>query len=470
MTRRMRYPSGRRLAAVAAAAVLVPLGAASPALAGGREQPASHAVQARSASGQDAVPAAAPGTAVQYGVPVVSAGADPVTTTFHATLPAGTPGPVMAQLAFPADQLPAGGYTSSGVAAGLHATCSVNGGTYLPCGWTGGADPAGDYLRLALPPAAAAAGLTYSVRIAADPGTLPADQLLTGWIELTTPGPDGGQDGGTGDTVLADGVAQFRYQLSLPAAGTRGQMYAVDRDGVLWRYEGTGASARPFLARQPVGGGWGQYTAITPLSSTDAAGRGDLVARDRSGVLWYYRGSGNPAQPFEPRVRVGGGWNTYTALTGTGGQDGNLRSLMDGELVARDHDGVLWYYRATGDLQRPFAARARVGGGWNAYTELSVYGNGIVARDASGVLWSYTRDPGSPPGGRPFLPRVRVGGGWNRYTAFSGALVGPYAPHVLAARSSAGGLYLYGDAAGRPQIPGTAGYVGAGWNVYTVIF
>jgi hypothetical protein len=37
----------------------------------------------------------------------------------------------------------------------------------------------------------------------------------------------------------------------------------------------------------------------------------DVLARDRSGVLWLYP---RTATSWQPRVRVGGGWNTIDAL------------------------------------------------------------------------------------------------------------------------------------------------------------
>ncbi|MBY8879221.1 hypothetical protein [Actinacidiphila acidipaludis] len=339
----------------------------------------------------------------------------------------------------------------------------MNGGAYEPCSWAGGVgeeDPVLDYLRLQLPQAPAATQITYSVRISADAGTMPADLLLSGWIELTD---------GTG-AVLADGVAQIQYSAGTIAPAERAQFYVVDRGGVLWRYEGTGHPDIPYLPRQRVGGGWDVYTSVTPLGGTDAAGEGDLVARDAQGVLWYYRHSGNTAQPFEPRVRVGSGWNVYTLLSGTGQHTVELHSGLAGDLVARDADGVLWYYQWTGDMKRPFAPRTRVGAGWNAYTALSVYGNGIVARDAHGVLWSYSHGILSGPGTDPFLPPVKVGAGWNQFTALTGVQVGDELVNGLLARSSSGGLWLYGAKPGSPQIPGKGTYVSAGWNIYTVLF
>lgn len=55
---------------------------------------------------------------------------------------------------------------------------------------------------------------------------------------------------------------------------------------------------------------------ITEVGAANAGGSGGLVDRDTSGVLWYYQGTGDPARPFAPRLRVGGGWNRYTAITG----------------------------------------------------------------------------------------------------------------------------------------------------------
>lgn len=124
---------------------------------------------------------------------------------------------------------------------------------------------------------------------------------------------------------------------------------------MLWKYNGTGDMAAPSAPRTKVGGGWDAYTAITPLGSLSAGGYGDLVARDTAGVLWYYQATYDDAKPFKPRVRVGSGWNTYTALAG-----GGLSHTMGlPALVARDADGKIWYYEPTGDITHPFAPASR---------------------------------------------------------------------------------------------------------------
>ena len=65
-----------------------------------------------------------------------------------------------------------------------------------------------------------------------------------------------------------------------------------------------------------------------------------------------------------PRVRVGGGWNTYTALADT---RSGLGGFDYSGLVARDRAGKLWVYHS--DYSGPTTSTP-VGGGWNIYTML----------------------------------------------------------------------------------------------------
>ncbi|MER5739474.1 MULTISPECIES: VCBS repeat-containing protein [unclassified Streptomyces] len=154
-------------------------------------------------------------------------------------------------------------------------------------------------------------------------------------------------------------------------AGSRfADVVGRDRTGVLWFYQGTGAG----LARRvQVGGGWQTYDKLTAGSDLTGDGRADLVATDRSGVLWLYTSTGSATRPFAPRKRIGGGWQTYDKLTATG----NIAGGRGGDLVARDRDGVLWLYLGKGD--GTFTARTRVGGGWQQYDE--IIGIGDADRD-----------------------------------------------------------------------------------------
>ncbi|WP_282697160.1 VCBS repeat-containing protein [Streptomyces sp. CC208A] len=205
-----------------------------------------------------------------------------------------------------------------------------------------------------------------------------------------------------------------------PSAATRGlgDLVARDRAGVLWYYDRQiGYSGGTYMPRVRVGAGWNIYERITGAGDLDGDKLVDLVARDKAGVLWFYKGTGiqTSGARFKARVRIGGGWQVYDRLVGGDDLTGDGRA----DLLARDKAGVLWLYRGTGRATAPYAARVRVGGGWQGYDQLVVTGDltddgraDVVARDRSGVLWLYR---GTGKAAAPFATRVRIGGGWNTY-------------------------------------------------------
>ncbi|MFF4406279.1 FG-GAP repeat domain-containing protein [Streptomyces sp. NPDC001404] len=149
----------------------------------------------------------------------------------------------------------------------------------------------------------------------------------------------------------------------LTGSGTP-SLLARDKTGDLWIYQ-----ARPdgtLTDRVRVGPGWDIYTDIVGRGDLNGDGHTDIVAKDRNGVLWFYKGTGNINDPFESRVRIGGGWDAYDMLVSSG--DVNLDGRSD--LLARDHDGVLWLYKGNGNQNDPFDNRVRIGGGWDEYTNL----------------------------------------------------------------------------------------------------
>ncbi|WP_225850633.1 FG-GAP-like repeat-containing protein [Streptomyces sp. HPF1205] len=249
-------------------------------------------------------------------------------------------------------------------------------------------------------------------------------------------------------------------------ASLQAAFYARDRAGELWQYRGETyvSSSAYYYTRRPVGTGWNTYNALTPLSSFKNNGTGDLVGRDHDGVLWYYAGTGNPSAPFAPRARVGGGWNTYNLLTGDGHPD----------LLARDHDGVLWLYRGTGRVTAPFASRIRIGAGWNTYNLLTgagdITGDGhpdLLARDHDGVLWLYQ---GTGSTTTPYKPRIEIGPGWQHYTHITGIgdlLVNGHTD--LLATDTNGTLWYY-QGTGNPAAPYKARVnIGTGWSGYSTL-
>ncbi|SDK78568.1 FG-GAP repeat domain-containing protein [Streptomyces indicus] len=161
---------------------------------------------------------------------------------------------------------------------------------------------------------------------------------------------------------------------------------------------------------------WGSYNVTVGPGDLTGDGKGDLLARDRSGYLYLHPGTGT-GSGFGSRIKIGGGWNTYTVIVGAGDFTGDGRA----DLLSRNSGGTLYMYRGTGDKYRPFLAPFPVGNGWNTYTKLvapgDINGDGKadllgVARDGS--LYRYTSN-----GSGQFTAPFRLGGGWNTYTTLN---------------------------------------------------
>ncbi|WP_432059090.1 N-acetylmuramoyl-L-alanine amidase [Streptomyces sp. S1] len=254
-------------------------------------------------------------------------------------------------------------------------------------------------------------------------------------------------------------------------ADNRYNLLSRDASGVLWQHQGTGDAATPFLARYRVGGGWQAYDAITPLTALGADGTGDAVAREPGGVLWYYQGSGNPSAPFKARLRVGGGWHVYDTVVGIRDLTGDGRP----DLLAREKSGVLWLYKGTGTPATPFAPRERIGTGWQIYNSIistgDLSGDGkpdFIGRDTAGVLWLYQ---GTGKAAAPYAARLKVGTGWQIYNSVVGPsdLTGDGRVDFVG-RDAAGDLWLY-RGTGNATSPYTARVrISGGWQAYNPVF
>ncbi|WP_260174821.1 VCBS repeat-containing protein [Streptomyces sp. PanSC19] len=144
-------------------------------------------------------------------------------------------------------------------------------------------------------------------------------------------------------------------------------LLARDKTGVLWLYKGTGSfTGARFKTRVKVGAGWGTYDRLAGGADLTGDGRADLLARDKTEVLWLYRGTGSGTAPYATRTRIGAGWGVYDQLVVAGDLTDDGRA----DVVARDRTGVLWLYRGTGNTGAPFVTRTKVGGGWNTYNHL----------------------------------------------------------------------------------------------------
>ncbi|MEU6169467.1 FG-GAP repeat domain-containing protein [Streptomyces tanashiensis] len=163
-----------------------------------------------------------------------------------------------------------------------------------------------------------------------------------------------------------------------------------------------------------VGNGWSIYNKVLSAGQLGGGTADDLLARDSYGTLWLYLGYGNGK--VTTRYKVGGGWGAYNQIAGKGDLNGDGKD----DIVARDGSGTLWLYRGTGNYKAPFAARTKIGGGWQVYNNIVSVGDididgitDVIARDGAGALYLYK---GTANGNVPFKPRVKIGtNGWNTY-------------------------------------------------------
>ncbi|MFH9550747.1 FG-GAP repeat domain-containing protein [Streptomyces sp. NPDC017435] len=227
---------------------------------------------------------------------------------------------------------------------------------------------------------------------------------------------------GVGGPVTTRGSFQVSRQANPHDFTGNGSTDVLARDasGVLWRddlFDWPSGNQVTTAGRTRIGTGWQVYNQIEAAGNLAGTPTGDLVARDTSGALWMYQGRGDGT--FGARVKIGTGWQIYKKTTAGSDLTGDGRS----DLLATDAAGVLWLYQGTGSSSAPFAARVRLGGGWQIYNEITAVGDiagtaagDLVARDTSGVLWLYQGN-----GTGNFTARVRIGAGWNAFSHLVGA-------------------------------------------------
>lgn len=154
--------------------------------------------------------------------------------------------------------------------------------------------------------------------------------------------------------------------------------------------------------------GWTMYNKVFAVDDVTGDGIPDIAARTYDGHLYLFPGTGNGSAPFTTRLLIGGGWAAYDQLAGAGDLDGDGIS----DLVARDTSGNLYFYKATGNAAAPYAGKVLIGGGWNTYNQIIGLGNSesgagfLFARTFSGELYSY-----APNGTGGFMARQDLGGG-----------------------------------------------------------
>jgi hypothetical protein len=184
-----------------------------------------------------------------------------------------------------------------------------------------------------------------------------------------------------------------------------------DGTSKLWLYPGQSTRGYSGLGRFEIGNGWNAMT-FAGVADYDRDGKQDIVARDDgTGKLWLYPGQSTRGYSSFSRSEIGNGWQ---GMTFAGIADYDHDGSQD--IIARERSGLLWLY--PGESTRGYSGQGRfeIGNGWNAMTYAGVADydrdgkQDIVARDnGTGKLWLY---PGQSTRGYSSLGRFEIGNGW----------------------------------------------------------
>ena len=139
-------------------------------------------------------------------------------------------------------------------------------------------------------------------------------------------------------------------------------------DGALLMYRGNGAGGWVTGKAEPIGSGWQSFTAVLPGGDFSGDGRPDVLARRGDGTLVMYRGDGAGGWITGTAEPIGTGWGPFTALASGGDFSGDGRA----DVLARQSDGTLLLYRGNGAGGFVAGTGEQVGAGWNALSLLTL--------------------------------------------------------------------------------------------------
>jgi len=164
---------------------------------------------------------------------------------------------------------------------------------------------------------------------------------------------------------------------------------AVDPGERLLLYRGNGAGGFLGGTGEPIGSGWGPFTALLSPGDFNGDARPDLLVRRSDGVLLLYRGNGAGGFLTGMGEPIGSGWGPFTALLSPGDFSGDGNP----DVLARSSDGALLMYRGNGAGGWLTGLAEEIGSGWQPFTAVipggDFSGDGkadVLARQADGTL------------------------------------------------------------------------------------
>ncbi|MEV6954334.1 VCBS repeat-containing protein [Streptomyces sp. NPDC051183] len=171
------------------------------------------------------------------------------------------------------------------------------------------------------------------------------------------------------DTKLIGGgwdIYNLIFSVGNMGGSAEVDLAARDASGNLWLYQGKPDGT--LAARVRIGTGWGGMTLVGRGDYT-GDGKADILARYTDGTLVIYSGTGSVTADavVGTKYTVGPGWQGYKTLASAGDTDGDGKT----DLIGADTAGALWLFKGTGNAAAPFAPRVQIGtSGWAAFDVL----------------------------------------------------------------------------------------------------
>ncbi|MFJ5547214.1 FG-GAP repeat domain-containing protein [Streptomyces sp. NPDC093225] len=168
----------------------------------------------------------------------------------------------------------------------------------------------------------------------------------------------------TANKLLGPGWNQYDVLTSPGDVTGDGRADLIARSaatGALYRYSGTEAGL--LASRVKLTGSYKGYKRITGAGDLNGDGHGDLLLQSRTAQLYRMNGTGRGT--FAAPVKLADGWGaSYDAVVAAGDLTGDGRA----DLLARDTSGTVWRYAGTG--KGTFGGRVKIATGWQVYKGL----------------------------------------------------------------------------------------------------